>query len=52
MTMKIIKMFSCHDLMLEPLNIRIKLMLAVILGADITQWRTTNKQNKLILVLK
>ena len=46
MTARAIKRFSYHDLKLELFNIRIKLMLAVILAADIIDQRTTNKQTK------
>ena len=45
MTVRSIERFSCHDLKLEPFNIGIELMLAVILVADITE-SENNKQTK------
>ena len=52
MTERTIKRFFCHNLKLESFSIGIELMLTVILTADISKQRITNKQKKFLLVLK
>ena len=52
MITRTIKRFFCHDLKLESFSIGIELMLTIILAVNIIEQRITNKQNKLILVIK